>query len=73
MPELTAREKEWRAEGDAHTLMTAELLKNDPQRLKKAIAAAKKLAKREAEETSAMKKVANRALSKVQKAKPKAK
>jgi len=70
MPELTAREKEWQAEGDARTLMQAELLQNEPVRLKRAIAAAKKLSKREEKETNAMKKVANRALSKVKKAEP---
>lgn len=43
MPHDTKSEAEWKAEMDANTLAEADVIKNDPKRLKAAAKAAKKL------------------------------
>ena len=52
------REEKWKAEGDAHTLSEAEVIRGDEKRLEKAQEAAIRLAKEAEEQASAMKDVA---------------
>lgn len=55
---VTAEEKRWQAEEDAHTLARANVIREDPDRLKAAQGAAKKMAEDEREQANAMSKVA---------------
>lgn len=70
---MTAEDKKWQADSDARTLAEAKVIEKDPARMKIAMNAAKKMAKDRMDEANAMKAVAKKALSKVQKAKPKSK
>ena len=45
MPELTAQDKNWQAESDARTLAEAAEITKNKSRTRRAVAAAKKLAK----------------------------
>lgn len=63
MPAITAEEKRWRAEGDAHTLAEAKAIEKDPARKQAAITAAKKMAKEQVERAQAMQRVANQKVS----------
>lgn len=40
--EVSSEEKSWRAQGDLHTLVEAERIKKDPERIKAAMAEKKK-------------------------------
>lgn len=53
-------DKQWRQEGDAQTLATAEQIRQDPSRLKGAQTAAQKLDDEARERANAMAKVANK-------------
>lgn len=57
--QMTKQEKEWRAQDDARTLATAEVVKNDPTRLTAAKVAAKRMAEEEKDSAIAMTRVAN--------------
>ena len=57
MPSISADEKRWRAEADAHTLAESEVIKNDQARLTEAKKAAKRMAEEERKKASAMTKV----------------
>ncbi len=57
---LSANEKRWQAESDAHTLAEAERIKEDKSRLDAAAEAAKRMAEEETERAKAMRKVAGR-------------
>lgn len=61
------REKHWQAQEDARTLSNAELIKNDPERLKVAVEMAKKMADKEVEEARAMSNVADTLFDKTKK------
>jgi hypothetical protein len=56
--QMTKQEKEWRAQDDARTLATAEVVKNDPPRLSAAKVAAKRMAEEEKDSAKAMTRVA---------------
>ena len=59
MGEVTAMdEKEWQAESDARTLVEADVIRNDPERLKAAQEKAKKLVEEKKRESEAMARVA---------------
>jgi len=51
-------DEDWKADSDARTLSEAEMIKKDSGRMIKAIAAAKKIAERKAEEDLAMQTIA---------------
>ena len=51
-------EKEWRAENDARVLVEADVIRNDPERLKAAQEKAKKLVEEKKRESEAMARVA---------------
>ena len=51
-------EEKWQAENDARILQDAVVIKNDSKRLKKAVEAAKRLAKEKMEEADALAKIA---------------
>jgi len=55
---ISKDEERWQAEDDARTLQMAEVIRNDPKRLKKAQEAAKKLAEEKRKEADAIAKVA---------------
>lgn len=57
---VTADEKRWRAEDDAHTLARAEEIKDDKARMDAAAQAAKRMADEEAERMKNMRKVARK-------------
>jgi len=57
-PRLTAQDKQWQRESDAHTLAQAEEIKSSPGRMKGAIKEAKVMAKRTEQQAKAMNKVA---------------
>ena len=60
MGEVTAMdEKEWQAESDARTLVEADVIKSDPERLKAAQEKAKKMVEEKKRESEAMDRVAN--------------
>lgn len=56
---ISAEEKEWRAESDARTLVEADVIKSDPERLKAAQEKAKKMVEEKKRESEAMDRVAN--------------
>jgi hypothetical protein len=56
--QMTRQEREWRAQDDARTLATAEVVKNDPTRLSAAKVAAKRMAEEEKDSAKAMTRVA---------------
>lgn len=56
--EMSKEETKWQAESDACILRDAEVISNDPKRLKKAREAAKRLADKQREEADAIEKVA---------------
>jgi len=53
------QEKEWRAQDDARTLVTAKIIQGDPSRLKAAAIQAKKMAAEAKQQATAMEKIAN--------------
>lgn len=55
---IDAEEKRWQAESDARTLAEANVIREDPERMKAAQGAAKKMAEDEREQANAMSKVA---------------
>lgn len=55
---ISADEKQWRSESDAHTLAEARVIYDDPERLRLAQEAAKKMAEDQKEKADAMGKVA---------------
>ena len=57
--QMTRQEREWRAQDDARTLATAEVVRNDPNRLSAAKVAAKRMAEEEKDSAQAMSRVAN--------------
>ena len=57
--QMTKQEKEWRAQDDARTLATAEVVRNDPTRLSAAKVAARRMAEEEKDQAKAMTRVAN--------------
>ncbi len=56
---VVANEDDWQAEDDARTIARAEAIKADPERMKKAMEAAKRIAERERIEKEAMQKLAD--------------
>lgn len=70
---LTAQDKRWRAEDDARTLATANVIQDDPTRLTAAKRAAIRIAKEEKERANAMRKVATKKGSGTTKTPPKKK
>lgn len=56
---ITADEKRWRAESDAHTLAEADIIRNDKERLEAATEAAKKMAEEQLQRAASMKHVAS--------------
>ena len=56
---ISAEDKRWRAEADAHTLAEAEAIKRDPARLKAAQKAAKTMAKEAEDKALGMRTVAS--------------
>ena len=56
---MTAEEKRWQAEGDAHTLSQAKIINGDENRMAAAKQAAEKLAEHEREQAEALEAVAN--------------
>ncbi|RLC88890.1 MAG: hypothetical protein DRJ03_01225 [Chloroflexi bacterium] len=58
MPSISADERKWRAESDAHSLAEAERIKLDPKRLSAAKKAAARLLAEEQKRATAMRKVA---------------
>ncbi len=56
---LSAEDKKWRARSDANNLSEAEVIKQDPQRLKAAAEAAKEMADDQMKEAVAMSKIAD--------------
>lgn len=55
---MSKQEERWKAEEDARTLQMAEVIRNDPKRLKKAMDAAGRLAEEKRKEAEAIAKVA---------------
>jgi len=55
---MTAQDRKWQAENDAHTLVEAAAIKSDKSRTSRAAAAAKKMAVEQQVRATAMKKVA---------------
>ena len=55
---LTVADKKWQAESDARTLVDAELIKNDPKKMKAAAKAAERMAKEEMAKAKAMQNIA---------------
>jgi len=55
---LTAEEKRWQAESDAHTLAESEVIKGDPTRLEAAQKAAEEMAKEQRARADSMSAVA---------------
>lgn len=55
---LTAEQKKWQAESDAHILAEANVIKTTPARVNAAKKAAKQMAAEEMKKAAAMKKVA---------------
>jgi hypothetical protein len=60
MTKMTKQEKEWRAESDAHTLITAEAIMSDSVRKKLALQKVKTIADEREKEAKAAKRVANK-------------
>ena len=60
MTRMTKQEKEWQAESDAHTLITAEAILADSVRKKLALQKVMSIAKEKENEAKAAKKVANK-------------
>lgn len=58
-PTMSAEEKDWQAESDARTLVEAEVIRSDPERLKAAQEKAKKMADEKKRESEAMSRLAN--------------
>lgn len=58
MPAIDVEAEEWKAQDDARILADADTIRKDNTRLKKAINAAKKMAKEETKRTEALRKVA---------------
>jgi hypothetical protein len=56
---MSKEEERWKTEEDARTLQNAEVIKQDPERLKKAMEAAKRLSVEKRKEADAIEKVAN--------------
>jgi hypothetical protein len=56
---MSKEEERWKAESDARTLSDADVIRNDPERLKKAIEAAKRLFVEKRKEADAIEKVAD--------------
>ena len=69
-PRLSAQDKKWQRESDAHTLAQAEEIKLSPSRMKGAVKEAKVMAKRTEIQVKAMKKVAGKAKSVTRRSKP---
>lgn len=61
------REAHWQAQNDARTLAEAEMIKNDPERLKAATEMADKMAEEKVEEARSMSKVASTLFDKTNK------
>jgi len=59
-PRMSAEEKKWRAQEDAHVLASANEIKNDPTRLKNAQTAANAMVEEQQKRTNALKSVAGR-------------
>ena len=57
-PKVSAQEKEWRAQDDAHTLAAAQEIQNDKTRLKAAQGAANKMLKEAENRANSLKKIA---------------
>jgi len=56
-PRLSKQERDWRAQDDARTLITAEAIKTDTTRRKAAISAAKQIIKEKEKEVKAVRKI----------------
>ena len=56
---LTAEEKKWQAENDAHTLADASVIKKDKTRLKNAVVAAKRMSTEQNVRLSALRSVSS--------------
>ena len=59
----TKEQKQWAAESDAHTLVEADVIRSDPERLKAAQEIAKEILKEQEQKAEAMKAVAEGAFT----------